>query len=131
MKLYKLRSEDGFFGLSVRLRIKQNEEMEKYCKMVLSYFHYQENSLLRNSTIYLRYMDFICSAILSICFDYFSKGKTPTEKQLLDELENRELIVYDEDIILQIPSIPLLQNIHFDLSASLKENNSVKEGNKK
>lgn len=122
MKLYKLRKNDGFFGLSVRLRIKQDKEMEDYCKTVLDYFHHNDSSLLRED-IYLQYMYFICSAILSICFDYFSKGSTPTEKQVLEELECRELICYDETIMLHIPSIPLLQNIRFDLAASLKVNN--------
>lgn len=118
MKVYKL--ESGFFGLGVVMHLKQGKEEEQYYRTLLSYFHDRPPTILANSDVYLRYMNFICSAILSICFDEYRQGKEPTEEYILEELENRELVVYDAAMQLHI-TVPLLKNIQFDLAASLVE----------
>ena len=124
MKVYKLRSEDGFFGLAVTMYIKQTKDQEDYCVGIMRYFHYRNPNLLATASTYLQYFNFICKAILSICFkEYNSKGSTPSSKQILKELEYKELIDIDDSLNLEISNVPLLANIHFDLAASLKEFN--------
>jgi len=97
------------------------EITESYYKDMVEYYHHNSRGLVEDYQ--LQYTSMIGCMISSVIFDYLSKGKTPTEEQILNQIRySKEYIIVDEEdgIKVSISDIPRLENYQFSIDYNLK-----------